>query len=198
MSRQANGGNATLPDHLEAFLGKRDDGRRFTAPHAQPSIDIVRFADQPLRGAATYATLGLSKVLLHEAGGHIRQELLYAHEGEREPYEGAQILVDTAERAVELGAALPRGQVIGAGGPVLDGSPLEGFVCLNPGFFPEDFELFDDPTADAPVVIAMLAPIAPDEAEFISEHGYDAFVDLLGSEEPNLLDWRRPSFLRAT
>lgn len=186
----------TLPDHLRACLGEIESGRRFTPDDAQVSIDIVRFPDQPMPGAATYTTVGLSKVLLHEDSGHIRQELLYAQEGERESYEAAYVLADTAERALDIGRPLPRGQVLGPAGPVLDGSELEAFICLNPGYFSEGLELYEDPSQDVPVLIVMLAPIAPDEALFVRRHGVDAFEDLFQAEDLNLLDWRRAPLLR--
>lgn len=98
---------------------------------------------------------------LHEDSGHIRQELLYAQEGERESYEAAYVLADTAERALDIGRPLPRGQVLGPAGPVLDGSELEAFVCLPPGYFPEGVELYEDPDQDVPVPDGRLAD--PDE-----------------------------------
>jgi Suppressor of fused protein (SUFU) len=191
-------GSVSFPDHLEAFLGEMEGGKRYAAEEdGQPTLDVVRFPDQPMEGASTYATVGLSKVLLHRSDDrHIRQELLCVQEDEREPYEAGRLLATVAEMALHRGDALMLGQIIAGADPLDEDSVLEALVCLHPGYFPADFDVFQDPGSDVPVAVVMLVPVTGDEAEFVRSHGVDAFTDLVGDEDPNLLDWRRPPFLR--
>lgn len=188
----------SFPDHLEAFLGEMEGGKRYAdAEDGRPALDVVRFPGQPMEGAATYATVGLSKVLLDRSDDrHIRQELLYVQEDEPEPYAAGRLLAMVAELALHHGEALMLGQIITGVDPMGEGGPLEALLCMHPGYFPGDFDVFRTPDLDVPVAIVMVVPVTADEAEFVRRHGIDAFMDLVGDEDPNLFDWRREPFLR--
>src|SRR3954470_19984408 len=57
----------TFPDHLEAHLGPACEARWASEDLTPPSLSVVSFENQPAPGAVTYITLGLSRMLLHQA-----------------------------------------------------------------------------------------------------------------------------------
>ena len=54
----------------------------------------------------------------------------------------------------------------------------------------ESFDVLE--LGDVNVLISWLIPIYPSEAEWIHDHGYDAFESMIIERDPDLLDWARP------
>jgi hypothetical protein len=176
--------------HLEAHLGPIIRGFSGDAE----GVQVATFHDQPVRGAITYSTVGLSDhVLTSGTGRHTRVELV---SGAYERFETAILASALLALAAELRdshSALLRGQVIGPRGPLLDGSQIEAFYCAAPIYFADSFA---ELRAVVPAtVFVWLVPITHAEAHFVFEHGWSKFEDLLTERDPDLLDLGRPSLI---
>jgi len=65
-----------LVEHLRSHFGE-DDGDAAAWSFADAGFGIVTYNDQPVRGAVTYLTMGLSHhILTQDSGKSICQELL--------------------------------------------------------------------------------------------------------------------------
>lgn len=159
-----------------------------------PKFDVGRFLDQPSAGATTYVTFGLSKTWLHQPSGHVRQELLLCRDGDTE-YECARLLPSIVEDVLASTDALLRGAILGPHGPLLPGATTEAFWAWQPVYFPESFVQYDGDEGHPPISIAWLIPLTASEAEYARENGTDAFEALILREDPDLLDWSRPSLV---
>jgi hypothetical protein len=62
------------------------------------------------------------------------------------------------------------------------------YVSL-PVVFPKSFWVYED--VSPAVVLVWPIPIHPEEVGYIATHGWNAFEDLLESEDPDLLDFTR-------
>ena len=186
---------STFPEHLEAYLGEFVEARRATDEGSRPPISVLRFVDQPIAGAATYATLGLSKMDLHQERGHVRQELLISINAEAESFQAARVLPAIAAELLSSGYALLRGQVLRTAGPILAGASVEAFLCWEPVYFADALGEYVEDGDAVRIVVIWLAPITADEAEFAKAHGWLALADLLEATDPDLLDWRRPTLV---
>lgn len=179
-----------LIEHLETHLGPIRAGWKMeSAPGGR--LFIVEFADQPVEGAVTYATLGLSEhTLRQEDGPPICQELLFSlREGEARPEDAVLLMKTLVAPVLESRRSLDRGQVLGPAGPVLEGSTLEAFYCSFPAYFPEELAVFRGVTPA--VFFVWLIPITRDEARFIEQRDWESFEELLEEQDPELLDLRR-------
>jgi Suppressor of fused protein (SUFU) len=175
--------------YLEDHLGPIQNGREFPLPEREP-FSVVQFADRPMRGATTFATLGLSeRVLAQPAGGaNLRQELLMAAAGNFDKEDMALLLASVVDEVWRSGLSLDRGAVIGPRGPLFSGSPLEALYCAPPAYFPAGLAMCTLP--GTPLVIVWLVPVTAREAAFARE-GFGPFEALLQVQNPNLLDLAR-------
>ena len=85
--------------------------------------------------------------------------------------------------------ALLRGDVIGPGEPLVEGAEVSALYVTAPCYFPVEFGGYSDQEGE--IVIAWLAPITTEEADYIIGHGWNAFEDVLADQDPELVDFGR-------
>lgn len=183
-----------VEEWYERHLGKpalvtdaRDVEGRRNAP-----FQVATFFDQPVEEAFTLATIGLSETT--QTGPEdesVRQELLLcAWAGFRHDSLYATLFT-VAQLVHDRGETANPGEVIEMPRPVADGIPLRHVFVYLPIYHSDD--LHSVPLGRDAVEILWLIPITETEAAFIEEHGPEAFDELLGREDPDLLDLQRPS-----
>jgi hypothetical protein len=183
-----------VEDWYERHLGKpalltdaRDvEGRR------NASFRVGTYLDQPVEGAFTLATVGLSETPhIGPESESVRQELLLcAWNGFRQDslyntiFTAAQLIHDSGETANP-------GEVLEIPFPIAEGLPLRHLFVHIPIYFADG--LHPIPLGREAVEVLWLIPITEAEAAFVEENGPEAFDELLGREDPDLLDLERAS-----
>jgi hypothetical protein len=179
-----------LIDHLEAQLGPIAGGWSQDSAGVRLPFQVVWFADAPSPGITTFATLGLSKHLLGQpTSSDVRQELLLMAQDRFRSDRLVSALAAVGELVVERHEALPRGQTVPMGSPLVPGSSLDGFYATIPVILPDAFALLD--STDPPTVIAWLVPIAASELSLIESHGWRWFEARIEEQQPDLFDLYR-------
>jgi hypothetical protein len=174
--------------YLEDHLGPISSGFKVEGERVQ----LSRFENQPVHGATTLTTLGLSNHELHLAdGGSLREELIVAARKESEIDYLGRALHGIAKDILERHHALLRGDVLGPRGPVVPDSTLEAFFCIHPAYWPESFDLFEGPEFE--VGFLWLVPITKKESDYIANEGWKPMLDKIEAQDPDLLDLKRPS-----
>ncbi|HVJ21030.1 MAG TPA: suppressor of fused domain protein [Polyangiaceae bacterium] len=178
-----------LVDHLRIHFGE-DGGDAAAWSFDDAGFGIVTYDDQPVRGAITYLTMGLSRhVLEQRSGKSICQELLMSVRADQKEISPERSLASLAHDFLERHSPIPDGQVIGWQGGVFPGSRFTAVFCTSARYFPESFAHVD---CDPPIVFVWLIPITESEATYCRSHGASAFEDLLVAQDPDLLDLDRP------
>lgn len=185
---------ALLPEHYELHLGKI--ARGWSDETEKHGIQIVCFERQPEAGVKTYATLGLSRYIVELPGQKlIRQELLISANELFASDAVAGLVLSLAEYIVKRGKALLRGEVIGPGAPVVEGSTLAAIYVTNPSPFDRSFAEFD--SGSPATVFAYLVPITGEEATLVSKRGWRWFEDRLEEQNPDIWDLARTESIQA-
>lgn len=190
-NQQAN--NMTIIDHLETNLGLIAESWKSDSAVGDV-LQVVRFADQPFKGASTFSTIGLSesKVLLPK-GTYCRQEFIFAAWDNYPAAHVASFLLTFAEYVRGKQRPLLRGDVVGPSVPVIPGVMANSVYATNPVIFPETLASYDGD--ETPTVIVWLLPLMEAECSFVKEHGWDRFEDALENANPDLLLLNRPSII---
>jgi suppressor of fused protein SUFU len=185
----------SVPDHLERYLGQIRRGWSTDSAGQAIPFQVVEFEHGPFDQTAAFATLGLGRQPLHSrvSGRHIQHELVMAARlgGSNSFLPG--IVIDCGLAVIASGTALLRGDVIGPRGPIAPGSEMEALYASNPVYFPDGFEVVDD--GNGTTVFVWLVPISRAEAEYVRQHGWEAFEQLLDEKQPNLVDLGRRSIV---
>jgi hypothetical protein len=157
------------------------------------SVQGVWFREQPVRGATTFATLGLSHHLLSQPTGvQLRIELLLACRNEFvSAFKAMSVLADVSDDIRSLHQAPSRGTVFGPRGRFFAESEMAALYCSAPVYFAGGLARFSG--FSEPFVPIWLVPITALEAKFVHTHGWSRFEDILVGSDPDLLDLRRPS-----
>ena len=181
-----------LVEHLEHTLGPVTYGWSVDPDGAKMPFQIVRFTRGSDPESVGYSTLGLSRKALPSPNSQqlIRQELLILAPESLTPDHIASVLHQVGEMAMGTGRALVRGDVIGPAGPLVSGATVTALYVTTPSYFPEGFAVFDA-GEHGKVVVAWLVPITNREADFVAQHGWDAFEDELVEQNPDLVDFHR-------
>jgi hypothetical protein len=181
----------TLIEHLEANLGLIAEGWKNDSAVADV-LQVVRFADQPFKGASTFSTIGLreSKVLPPK-NTYCRQEFIFAAWDSYAAAHVASFLLTFAEYVRGQQRPLLRGDVVGPSVPVIPGVAANSVYATSPVIFPEALAQYDDGASQT--VIVWLVPLMGAECLFVKEHGWDRFEDALENANPDLLDLSRLS-----
>lgn len=182
-----------LVEHFERTLGPIEYGWSVDPDGAKMPFQIVRFTRGSAPESVSYSTLGLSRKALPSPNSQqlIRHELLMLAPESLAPDHIASILHQVGEMVIKRGRALLRGDVIGPAGALVFGATVTALYVTSPSYFPEDFAVFDAGEHGA-VVIAWLVPITDCEADYASNHGWDAFEDKLVEQDPDVVDFHRP------
>jgi hypothetical protein len=182
----------SLIEHIENVLGRIEEGWGLT--DSPSGIRVVAVRHQPIHGAVTYLTIGLSDhVLPMNPTRDVRQELVFsAHESfPRGPI--SSFLLTFSEFVASKHRALLRGDVVGPADSIIPGVRLNSVYSAIPMTFPERLATFDGTIP--PTVLVWLIPLHEKEAEFAKSQGWNRFEDLLEEKDPDLLDLNRPTFL---
>lgn len=186
---------SNVAEHLERMLGPIGWGWSSDERGDRLPFYVLRFNQVPLPGVVAYATLGLGRHAVESrvSDNWIRLELLILlREDQAEgPFPG--ILQDVALGSVLSGRPLLRGDVIGPHGPLVPGSAMEALYVTMPVYFADEFATATE--SGEQVVIAWLVPISVQEANFVGQHGWSAWEDLLVEVDPDLTDISRDSLL---
>lgn len=172
--------------HFEKYLGKISSGWVSEGSNVQ----AILFKNQPFKDVSTYSTLGLSKhVLKINQTKEVRQELLISVYEKYESKNIASSLITFAEHIIETKKSLLRGEVIGPGTPIINGSQFVGVYCSIPAFFEDEFSVNYELTP--PVVVVWLIPLYNEEIEYVKSNGWENFETILENKEPDFWDINR-------
>jgi hypothetical protein len=156
-------------------------------------FQIAKFSPPGLPNVSAFATLGLGRhpLTAQRSGKTIHLELLLLTEDGAAERWIPSLLQQIGDTAIENRCALLRGDVLGPRGPVIPDAEMTAFYVTSPMYFPDDFATC---TSDSsPTVIAWLVPISSREADLIARIGWQAFEDILVSQNPPATNWHRQS-----
>lgn len=178
-------------NHIEKFLGKMAWGYSIQGFDFITKIQVARFDNQPMQGATTFVTTGLSSKRLTQTDySNIRQELVFCFRGDESLFEEiAKLLGLIASDVITSGQALIRGQVLGPAGPLFTKSTLKALYITYPVYFPEEFHKFLGSRPQTSFV--WLVPIHSSENHYINTCGWSSFENALEVQDPDLLDLDR-------
>ncbi|MFB6781328.1 suppressor of fused domain protein [Streptomyces sp. NPDC056352] len=182
-----------LIDHLEGRLGRMGGAWPPRDGAAEGSPQVAWFRDGQLPQVQAFATIGLFRTPLRDqmSDRHYHLELLacdYLNDGE-ESGPLPDVLEFVAERMVQHGHAILRGDVIPLPIPLPGGSKTALYVAL-PVYFDNDFS-FVTIENGSDVAIVWLVPITSAEADFVCAKGWQAFEKALAEQDPDLVDINR-------
>lgn len=167
--------------HLERHLGRIQRG--WTRATLGTPFQVAEFGEGGAT-ATSFATLGLSRcdLISPSTGKHAHLEFLISVH----PDYASPILLETLVRvgvhASTTRQAVDRGQVLNTGGSL---PSVGALYATAPSYW--DAELARCRSEDREVDVLWLVPIQEPEAAFVSDHGWEAFEDLLASTGPDLL-----------
>ncbi|MFE1949308.1 MULTISPECIES: suppressor of fused domain protein [Streptomyces] len=179
-----------LIDHLESRLGRMAGAwsTRDGAPAGTPQV--AAFRDGRLERVQAFTTIGLSRTPLRspDSDRHYHLELLACdYVQDSEDYGPLPAVVEfVAERMVESGHAVLRGDVIPLPVPLPGGSKTALYaalpVCFDDAFASVTIENGSE------VAIVWLVPLTSAEADFVRARGWQEFEQALVAQDPDLLD----------
>jgi len=180
--------------HLEGVLGT--PFRASTAHDVTRGIvaafGVATFRDQPVEGAFTLVTVGLSEHLLPgDESEPVRQELLVCAWDRFFGDALYQAFFSMADLVLEDGTRIDPGTVYELPERIADAMGSHRFFAYPPCYHPEELQPIQ--LDDGEVEIRWLIPIAPEESDFVEREGAEAFDDLLELENPDLMDLDRGS-----
>jgi hypothetical protein len=179
-----------IRDHIEKTLGPITKEWEHRADGSQLPFAIAQVDDQPMSGAVSYVTMGLSDwELRFPSGTPARQELVIACHRKHAVENVQGLLAGLAVERSQSRRALARGEVEGPAGPLLPTTELQALYASLPVYFTESFS--KDASTTPPTHFMWLVPISVEEASFVSRQGWNAFEDLLVKQDPDLLDLTR-------
>lgn len=180
--------------HLEEFLGPLV---RITAGHRsedgeEAACHVATFVDQPVEGAFTLVTVGLSDApLTAPEGEKIRQELLFCAWDEDLDDRLYSLLLSTAQVLRESGETANAGDLIDLDEPLSNRGDLRHVFLYPPTYHPDEIETVPGGSPEDDVEILWLIPVTAEEVRKIREEGPDAFEQYLAANDPDLLDLGR-------
>jgi Suppressor of fused protein (SUFU) len=184
--------NKDLVGHLESHLGAIIEGWSEAEKGSQPPFQVVRFEDQPMKGTATFTTLGLSNVILGQhSKSSIRLELVFCCYDRFITWDIPKLLTSIGNQILLSKEAYMRGQVLGPAGPLFKDCSLEALYCARPVYFPETFQEYQ--STNPSTFFVWLIPITKREATYVGLEGWSQFEDILVEKNPDLLDLERES-----
>jgi hypothetical protein len=184
-----------LIQHLEAHLGPISGGFSTDAPAREKPFQMVLFDQAPIEDALVVSTLGLSRAPLvnRNNGKPLYMELLMVVRRQDGVRNLPAVVHDIAMSLLAKGSALLQGDVIGPHGPLVAGATVEALYCALPVYFPDSFQQFAPPDGAPSIALVWLVPLTAAEARYRQTHGWDALENELARQDPDLLDFRRPS-----
>jgi hypothetical protein len=178
----------SVAEHLERYLGPIAEG--WSLRDSDTGIQVVRFDDKPDPGVSTLSTLGLSRHTLGMPRDRtVRQEILMVIRSEADLEAAAAALLSLAMPLAATHRAFLRGEVVGPGNPVIEGSPMNAFYATRPTVFPDGLATYEG--SEPPTVVVWMIPIHSKEAAFARVNGWSDFEDRLEALQPDLFNLQR-------
>lgn len=178
--------------HAEKYLGKIEQGWKDI--DSEVDLQVVAFKDAPGETVSTFLSIGMSdEILKLNEGKTVRQELVFSAYTLTETTTVVSFLLSLCESVLERGGALLRGEVIPLTTELAERIGFYAVYCTIPVFFPDDFATFNGSQPDT--VMVWVLPIYQNEANFISENGWESFEDLLEEKDPDLCSLARESVI---
>lgn len=177
--------------HLETHLGPLAGGWAEDSAGVRLPFQIVWFPDAPSPGLITFATLGMSRHVLHANSKDYRLELVMSIDDRFQSARIVSALVSIGEEVVARHEPLRRGDIVRMGDGLAEGSPLASLYVAAPTLLPDTFAVVD--STEPPTAFAWLIPITGAEVELVERHGWPWFEDRLEREQPDLFDLQRRS-----
>jgi hypothetical protein len=163
-------------------------------PDGKPCpFQVGLFTTTPFRGAAAYATIGLSNHLLRSRTTHkeLRLEaVVMLRDDGQERGVPVVALQSIGRELLASHDAILRGDVVQPGVPVWASSELVAFYASAPAYFADDFAVCDLDSG-AQCAIVWLVPVTRSEMIFVSSRGWEAFEGALAAQDPDLLNKAR-------
>jgi hypothetical protein len=182
-----------ITDHFEKYLGRFESGWGDKSCR----IQVVQFKQQPFDGAITYATIGMSHIILpFSESKSIRHELLFSAHESFSSEDIASFLLSFSEFVLSKSQALWRGDVVGPSTPIIDGVAMNAVYASIPVIFDRNLAVFSESDLVPPIVLVWILPIFEQEAKFVKSNGWEMFESILEEINPDLLDLNRPCVIQ--
>ena len=183
-----------LIDHLERRLGQLTAGWKGTAREGLPTVNVGCFTGGVFADTTGYATVGLSRVPLHNPGRdrHLFLEFIAAEHGPDDISRSMfpRALEFVASRCLDTREAVLRGEVIPLPEYIIRGSRFTSLYTALPVYYDAEFKSVVVENGDA-IAIAWLIPLTSREAQFVADHGWGQFEGELLKHDPDLMDMNR-------
>lgn len=186
---------ATVEQHLTRILGSPS---RLTAAHdpetgQEAPFAVGLFDDVPAEGAFTLMSSGISTRELRDGDRRGRVEILFCawDRFRDDSLDGTFFTVGNA--ILETGTMVYPGRLYELPAPISDNTVMRHLFAYPPTYF--DDALATIPFGAESIDVLWLIPVHEEEAELMEQRGPEAFVELLGEYDPDLLDLRRRSIV---
>jgi Suppressor of fused protein (SUFU) len=184
-------------EHLEKYLGTEALQSTGRSKETRDLFDarIGLFKNQPVTGAFTLATIGLSKKnFIQPDNKKVRHELLFCAYDKFLSDRIYEDIFDVLGYLSDQDESIVLGQLFDCEAPIAANSLMECFLFYTPVYFKEELHVIKE--IRPPVVFAWIIPIHRRELEFIARHGHEKFDELLEKHNPDLLDLNRGSIVK--
>jgi hypothetical protein len=173
-----------VEQHLAAYLGKPE--YRYQIPVSNDAtVQVFEFAEKPCDDTTTLCSAGLCDL----CPTHLLVEIVLALYKRFFTQDIVKLVGTVIKQATEGKLTLESGVVLGPAGPLASSTEMEAFFVYPPTYFPEPFAQIR--CSGLTVSFQWLIPIYRQEANWITQHGSEAFASLLDEHDPDLLDLRR-------
>lgn len=184
-----------LERHLAHHLGppSRLTAARNTDDNRKAPFALALFEDVPVEEAFTLVSSGISEQELTDEEGTARVEILFSAWNRFRDDSLEQTLFSLGDSIVDAGASVFPGQLFELPRTVMDNTVMRHLLAYSPTYFDDSFASVDG--AGGSIGIVWLVPLHEEEAALIESGGAEAFIDLLATRDPDLLDLRRESIV---
>ena len=175
--------------HLTLCLGEPARISTARSDDGVVGFRVATFPNVPATDAVTLVTLGLSET--PRGDPPVRQELLVCVWNRCLAESLYDTLFGLGEELQAAQIAAPECSILELPKPIVKNGPVD-LLVYAPTYFAPALEVVP---GDEPVEILWLIPLKSSEADFIGQHGLEAFEDQLAEKDPDLLDLRRPAIV---
>jgi len=181
----------TIIEHLR-HLGQMAGGSRLGGPGERMMCAWLR--EQPVPGASTFVTTGLSDHEFPSPDGHtVWEEILFAAYDRFSASAISSFLLSFLEFILRKHQCLLFGDVVGPTNPIIPGIPLTAVLADPPTCFIDSFAKYNE--TSPPTTLVWLIPLHAKEAELAHGKGWRELQKLIASSNPDLFDLLRPSLV---
>jgi hypothetical protein len=189
----------SLVDHIEKYLGKIEGAWTRSPEHGKMDFHVLSCVHGQIDQARTFCTVGLGNFPLVSAVSNrvIRHELLILAPESFGNRNIPALLQQLGLGALKRKSAYLRGEVIEGASAIFKERSFSAFYAAIPNIISQDFSVYRDEQG-VEVVFVWMVPIMPAEAKFTRAHGWSKFEDLLQSQNADMVDFDRQSFVPET